>query len=106
MDQRLQHPDTVRRLLRDLHAAAEQHRFVAERIDATSGNEGSRHAKRVLYMAKIDAVERAIKSLADYQDEMEMQVVALRHEMHVDAAIADLLGPRLERRPGCDEHAA
>lgn len=100
----LHHPDTVRQLLRDLHQAAEQHRFVSEQIDFLSPNEGSHIGKVAVYLGKIDAVRRAVNALADYQYDLQRQVDATRHEAQVDAAIAELLAPYSQRRPGCDEH--
>lgn len=100
----LHHPDTVRHLLRDLHEAGEQHRFVSEKIDFLSPNEGSRIGKVSVYLGKIDAVRRAVNALAEYQHDLSMQVTASRHEAMVETAIADLIAPYTQRRPGCDEH--
>jgi hypothetical protein len=90
MDPRMQHPDTVRRLLRDLHTAAEGHRFIQERIDSSTTNEGSRKARTRLYLNRIEAVQKAIDDLNNAQEGILSEALHAEEQAQ-DSAIEELM---------------
>ena len=85
----MQHPDHIRRKQPRLHVAAEQHRFTIKQIAAIQ-NEGSRLAQETLYALKIEALNRALRELMQFQgDIMAMHLAS--EDAKQDRAIAELL---------------
>lgn len=92
--------NTVRRLLRGLHKAAEQHRFVHEDIDASTRNDASRQMEQHIYLNKVEAVEKAIERLLSAQLDLHLMARGV-NVCEAEGDIAELL--TVERKPGCDE---